>query len=521
LKLPLYSLRAGILTQLIFLIVAAMLLINVVMVKFSERDLIQTRVAAGRLLVHAIEQNADYLLSHNHGSLSDLSLYPEFEKNIIQLQDDAGFSSTLIVDNGGTQVFFACPYDEERSASPAFVIQSTRTGAWSVQYNGVSWAVLWPGRREVSVSAPFSVDGKQAGGIVVTSSLNSVYEILRRTEKVIIFYIFMDTIILTIVGIYLLSRIVVKPIHKLLKMTQEYKDWDILPAIAESSRNEIGNLSRSLRNMLQKLDENKRDLESNISSLEKANSKLRQAQKEVIMSEKLVSVGRLAAGIAHEIGNPIGIVLGYLDLIRRGDISDNEKRDFLDRVESEISRINLIITQLLDFSRPSGDKPEKCHVHGIIRDIAGMLEPQPIMVNVNIDFEFSSSRDTVFANSNELQQVFLNIILNAADAFAEKDCGEEKRLVIKSYEEDGYIILKFKDNGPGIEKDDLGRVFDPFYTTKEPGKGTGLGLSVCYKIVEELAGKIKAESLPENGTAIIVFLPLHTLNDGGRGNDRI
>jgi two-component system NtrC family sensor kinase len=297
-------------------------------------------------------------------------------------------------------------------------------------------------------------------------------------------------------------------------MTGAYKDGFMVPALSESSKNEIGDLTRSLSHMLRRLEENKRELRSHISSLEKANRDLRQAQDEIIRSEKLASVGRLAAGIAHEIGNPIGIILGYLDLLNSGDSTEVDKKDYLNRIESEIVRINKIIRQLLDFSRPSSGEPEKTRVHDLVKMTLGMLEPQPMMEGIRTTLDLQAQKDTVLADPNQLQQVFLNIIMNVADALAEGK-GEEtlKQLTIRSERIAGSIALRFSDNGPGISEKELLRIFDPFYTTKEPGKGTGLGLSVCYRIVEGLGGTIRAESKTGEGMTIIVSLPLYDGKD--------
>ncbi|MGE5838826.1 MAG: ATP-binding protein, partial [Deltaproteobacteria bacterium] len=350
--------------------------------------------------------------------------------------------------------------------------------------------------------------------VTISGSLLPLYDTLRSSQTVILVYILMDTVVLVFVGYVLLSRIVVKPIDKLLAMTGAYKDGFMVPSISESSKNEIGELTRSLSHMLRRLDENKRELQSHISSLEKANRDLRQAQDEIIRSEKLASVGRLAAGIAHEIGNPTGIILGYLDLLNSGDLTEAEKKDFLIRIESEIVRVNRIIRQLLDFSRPSSGEPVKTGVHDLLKTTLAMLEPQPMMGGVQTPLELKAQKDIVLADPNQLQQVFLNIILNAADALAEgKDEAGPKHLKIRSEKVEGTIELRFSDNGPGIHDKDLLHIFDPFYTTKEPGKGTGLGLSVCYRIVEGLGGMIRAESKSGEGATIIVTLPLYEERD--------
>ena len=507
---PVYSLRTGILAQLTFLIIAAMLLINVVMVKFAERDLTQEKLHTGRLLVRAVEQNLGPLVAGKNKKLTEEDLDFEFRKGVGRMLAESGFSDILIINLEGNKVFTTDYSSETEEHGLVSAREALSTGIWSHRFSGTAWSVLWLSKSDVRISAPLSLEGRLLGAITVSGSLLPIYQTLRSSQTIILFYILMDTVILVLVGYVLLSRIVVKPIDKLLTMTGAYKDGYMVPALPESSKNEIGDLTRSLSHMLKRLDENKRELQSHISSLEKANRDLRQAQDEIIRSEKLASVGRLAAGIAHEIGNPIGIILGYLELLSSGDISDADKKDFLNRIESEITRVNGIIRQLLDFSRPSSGEPEKTLVHDLVKMTLSMLEPQPMMEGVRTTLELNAQKDTVLADPNQLQQVFLNIVMNAADALAEGK-GQEgiKQLKIRSEKVQGSIELRFSDNGPGIVDKELLRIFDPFYTTKEPGKGTGLGLSVCYRIVEGLGGTIRAESKPGEGATIIVSLPLY------------
>jgi two-component system NtrC family sensor kinase len=510
LKVPVYSLRTGILAQLTFLIIAAMLLINVVMVKFAERDLTRERLHTGRLLIRAVEQNLGPLLASKTGKVTEADLDFDFRTGVSRLLGDSGFSSILLINQEGNKIFttdYSVEPDEQALVSAR---EALSTGIWSQHFSGTAWSVIWLSKSDVRISAPLSFDGRSLGAMTVDGSLLPLYETLRSSQSVILFYILMDTVILVLVGYVLLSRIVVKPIDKLLAMTGAYKDGFMVPTFPDSSRNEIGDLTRSLSHMLNRLEENKRELQSHISSLEKANRNLRQAQDEIIRSEKLASVGRLAAGIAHEIGNPIGIILGYLDLLNSGDISEADKKDFLNRIESEIIRVNRIIRQLLDFSRPSSGEPAKTRVHDLVKATLAMLEPQPMMEGIRTALELKAQRDSVLADPNQLQQVFLNIIMNAADALAEGQREEAtKELTVRSERIEKTIELRFSDNGPGLSEAELLRIFDPFYTTKEPGKGTGLGLSVCYRIVEGLGGKIRAESKAGEGTTIIVSLPLH------------
>ena len=271
--------------------------------------------------------------------------------------------------------------------------------------------------------------------------------------------------------------------------------------------------------MLRRISDDRETLRSTVMSLEKANLELKKAQEEIIRAEKLASVGRLSAGIAHEIGNPIGIVMGYLELLKQTDISESEKDEYIQRTENEIERINTIIRQLLEISRPSSTDLRSVAVHALIDDIADVLKVQPLMSNIDLERHLGSENDTVLADPSQLRQVFLNLIINAADAISTMDRDVDGQLKItteletvpetQSQGQPSMLKIRFIDNGPGIREEDIGNIFDPFFTTKEPGKGTGLGLSVSFMIVEGLGGKMDVNSEIGKGTTMIINLPLY------------
>lgn len=510
-RIKFYGLRTGILTQLLFLIIAAMLLVNVAMLNLFQNNLIQLKADTGKLLIHSLGLHVGQLTEASNQPLNTLFPDKEIEKDINDISTKGDYPDLVIIDAHGNTILSSSSGDNNKILLNLARI-SIQDKEISINYTGSTWGVFWLSKKKIAVSGPLIYRGRRIGGVTISSSLDPIYQSLRESERFVFLYIILDTIILALVGIYLLSRIVVNPIHRLLKMTERYKEEDIIPPMPVESVNEIGNLSRSLSIMLQRLDENKRELKQHISSLEKANIELKQAQDEIIRSEKFASVGRLSAGIAHEIGNPMGIILGYLELIKKGDITLEEQSDILYRIESEITRINLIIRQLLDFSRPSGEKKEENHIHEIIADTVNMLNPHPLMDGINLTQNFRAKRDVVLSNAGQLQQVFLNIIMNSADVLNESASGENResnQIIIMTENKDDLIEIRFMDNGPGIEEDIMQHIFDPFYTTKEPGKGTGLGLTVSYMIIESHGGTIRADSSRDNGASIIINLPVH------------
>jgi signal transduction histidine kinase len=513
-RLSALGLRASVIAQLSILIVVAMLLCDVVMIRFAERDLLQAKLRSGRLIAHSLEGR---LLNVN-GGLIDLNekRKVDFGRVARDLIKTAGFSSAVVIGrNGRTLIAAGEQTPEKMEKSLTSSIRTLQEGKEEAEFLGRSWVVIWPGPERMRLNIPAPSHGKRAEIVIsLTAPLIPMYKDLRGSQKMLLFYILLDTIVLALAGMALLSRTVVRPIRKLLKMTEEYTEGDFLVPLERGSGSEIRRLSRSLSNMIHRLDENKKELKDHIVSLELANKELRDAQNEIIRSEKLASVGRLAAGVAHEIGNPIGIVLGYLEMMGRPDIGEEERADFITRVGSEITRINRIIRTLLDFSRSSEETPVNVCIHDLLMDTLEMLQPQPKMEGITTDLVLDARDDCVFADPGRLRQVFLNILMNSVDALAadEPNSGRKKApfIQVKTRSFDGRIEIQITDNGPGIAGDGLSKVFDPFYTTKEPGKGTGLGLSVSYQIVEGLGGSLTIDSKKGEETAVTIELPLHT-----------
>ncbi len=381
---------------------------------------------------------------------------------------------------------------------------------------GTIWGVFRTQPRYLIMAAPLFRKGNIVGGAGVVLPLEGVYVILRRSQQILFIYILINTLVFTLMGLGRLSRIIVKPLHRLLKRAEDYRDDADFFFTGEKEENEFSQLSKSLNRMLKRISEDKEKLYLTVRSLEKANADLKQAQKEIVRAEKLASVGRLSSGIAHEIGNPIAIVTGYLELLRRDDVTDDEKDEFISRVEAEISRINIIIRQLLDFSRSSDGEPKKVSVHELIDDITNILNFQPLMSDINLELSLSAEQDPIIADPDRLRQVFLNLTINAADAISSVKDRSHGKLAIssemvsdaESADHPDMLKLTFADNGCGISEENLGNIFDPFYTTKDPGKGTGLGLSVSFMIIESLGGKIRAVSEQGKGTNMEIYLPV-------------
>lgn len=356
-----------------------------------------------------------------------------------------------------------------------------------------------------------------------------------KLNNLMLTYFLVNLVLFTAIGVYRLTRIYMRPIQRMVKRAEDFREEDTFLFSARLGDDEINQLSKSLNLLLSRISEDKRQLQTTVAELEVSNANLKQAQEEVVRAETLASVGRLASGVAHEIGNPLGIVLGYLDLMANPDIEAADRREYLQRTEAEIERINNIIRQLLDLSRPADSQVDLVHLHEVLKDTVAIVGPQPLMKAITIDLRLSAEHDNVLAAPEQLRQVFLNLLLNAADAIASEgeddDGGDDEghiRIISRLVPEEalsapssGEVIeLIFEDNGPGIPLGMQKHIFEPFFTTKASGKGTGLGLSVSFMIIENLKGQLSAEPSARGGTRMCIRLPLYTGEASGLSTEK-
>jgi PAS domain S-box-containing protein len=233
--------------------------------------------------------------------------------------------------------------------------------------------------------------------------------------------------------------------------------------------------------------------------------KLQETHLQLVQLEKLRSLGEMAAGVAHEINNPLGGIIIYASLLMEGLAPDDTQREDLAKIVQEATRCKEIVKSLLEFARQSGHKKELTDVNRAITDGLLFLENQATFHNVEIIKELDPTLSPLWGNAGQLKQVFLNIMINAADAIHGRGV-----LTIKTFpSEDGNkVVIEFTDTGGGIPEDILPRIFDPFFTTKGVGEGTGLGLSMSYGIVKEHKGNIEVDTVVGNGTTFRVLLPV-------------
>ncbi|MEW6673460.1 MAG: ATP-binding protein [Thermodesulfobacteriota bacterium] len=509
------GLKTNIVVTITALLITAMLLTDLVVTMRAQRDLIESEREKGFLLLSDLNS---VITASDDTIGADLAKFTT--EDLLKIPNRDGFSCSLVLSVDGNTVantLETCSYAGEIEA---LVRQSMKSGYRQIKLAGEIWGVFWKQPHAILMAAPLLKKNRVVGGAGLALPLEGVYRSLRQSQQILFLYILLNLVILTGIGLYHLSKVYLQPIRRLVNRAEEYRedDEEILFSVRRED-NELNKLSSALNRMIKRIAADKEKLRASVASLEKANRDLKQAQSEIIRAEKLAAVGRLSSGIAHEIGNPIGIVMGYLELIKQPEIQEPERNDYLARTENEINRINTIIRQLLDLSRPAPKVTKIVSVHELIEDMAHILRIQPLMSKVRLELRLSAGKDAVLADAEQLRQVFLNLAINAADALASIEKNREGRLTIHTemltaaspgaLKDRETLKIMFEDNGPGISEENLANIFDPFFTTKDPGKGTGLGLSVSFMIVEGIGGTIQAASQAGRGTTLSVFLPLY------------
>ena len=347
----------------------------------------------------------------------------------------------------------------------------------------------------VIIAQPFRSPDGARGALAMVRSTEPINAQLWENEKIILAYILANAVVLAVVGFFRMVKLVVRPLERLAEQADTYSlRHDVLPFPGRTG-NEFGRLSSSLNRMIAQLEEDRAALHQKVDSLKFANEELGRNRREMVRAEKMASIGRLAAGLAHEIGNPLGVVQGYLDLLGQVGLSPEERKEFAGRAEKEVVRVGRLIRQLLDYARPVDSAPASLRVGVLLAECLELLSHGTVPGHIEFSFSSEVEEDLVLADADGMRQVFVNCLMNAVDAVSGLPEGKVAARCCNG--EDGnrrYIRVAIEDNGPGIAKKHLESVFEPFFTTKEPGRGTGLGLAVSCALVENWGGRMWAES---------------------------
>jgi len=372
-----------------------------------------------------------------------------------------------------------------------------------------------------------SVDEQPILGVLdIVYPLNDIEATLRSNTYTVFGLSFGFIILAGLLVSYLVNRMIYLPLRDLDEGADRLAAGDLDNMIPVRSNDEFGHLATSFNSMTDALRKSHVDLENWGRTLEQkveeATRELHKAQAETARSEKLASVGLLAAGIAHELNNPLTGVLTFSYLVRKNLPEDSRDAEDLDLVIRETKRCATIIRRLLDFSREK--TPEKAYgnLNVIIEETLKLIEQPAQIENIKIIMDLDETLPLVWLDENLIKQVIMNMLVNARHAIEgggsitiktrickERECPESIAKVGDMAE------ITIADTGCGIPAEDLQKVFDPFFTTKDVGKGTGLGLSVSYGTVESHRGTIEVESVFGEGTEFRIYLAVNKRNDQG------
>ena len=338
-------------------------------------------------------------------------------------------------------------------------------------------------------------------GLLVRQSTIGMYGELRSfLFDIIVANAFIGIIIIVLA--ILLSRKITDPIHALINAVQKIGKGDLSQPIRIESKHEIKTLANEFEFMRRKLQESYTDLEAKIEERSKA---LREAQFQISHQEKMASMGLLAAGIAHEIGNPLTSISSMAQIIRR-KVKDEQIAEYLNTILMNINRISKIVRELVDFARPSSYETSYVNVNRLIENAVNIVKYDRRAKRIELQLKLSSELPELFIVADQLLQVFINILINAVDALTEKN----PLIEIRTYLKNEHIYIEFQDYGIGIPKENISKIFEPFFTTKKVGKGTGLGLSVSYGIITNMNGAIEVHSEVGKGSTFIIKLPVES-----------
>lgn len=475
-----FNLTFAILASLAALLLLSWLLLSIISFKTAEKDLLSAKRAYAastlQLLLAVIPEN------FNRAAI---------DRVLPVLKADRDFVGFLQVDTAAAPLY---KYKDER-AIDASLVETIRT---ALPRSSIS-----PQGQLLLSYAPVMREGKVNGAARLTFSLGSDYARLARSRTLFIGYFILDFILLLGLGAFILRRIVVAPLERLLKATERVIAGDYSHQVHLPGSAEIAGLADSFNVMQLTLKERHAEVEYHLHSLEEANRALQEARLETLRSEKMASVGLLAAGMAHEIGTPLAGIIGYSGILAEELAGDEEKSDYLRRIAADAGRIDRLVKDLLNYARPVQPEKERIDLREFLEELFAMLERQGLFKRLEPQLTVAADLPDLYLDRHQLLQVLMNLVMNARDAMPD---GGTLTIAAQPAAAES-VLLEVIDSGDGILPENMEKIFEPFFTTKEPGKGTGLGLAISARLVESFGGRIAVESEPGRGTKFTLQLP--------------
>lgn len=488
------GLRTEVLITLSLLLGAALLFGGLVMLRLVEKNIVEERISSLEALSY---HYANYLrfnpLPSDRNAMSAMLNYGEgyFHINDWWLYDQT-LSLVVSMRDSNFSPFSSATRQQSRFSKE--IIRSIDLPNLLNIYENRTY--------KANYFIPLHHNSEFVGLFEVSYSLQDIQHRLLIYLKSVLIYTLLYLFILLVAGYYLFQRNIISPARNLLMATESVAQGHLTTRLPVRGPFEIERLSESYNQMVEALEKSRSETQQQIANLQESNHQLQEKENELFRNRKMALIGHLAAGLAHELGNPLSAIIGYLELLKQR-VDDSEAKDILKRSLAETDRIDFLVRELSDLSRP--DKRLHSETLNLFKELeSGMelLNNQGQFRNIEIVNSLPELVGFVDMNRNKLQQVFVNLLLNAVDA-----CEEAGRIILSGGIDRSMVWVSVADNGVGIATENLANIFDPFFSTKDPGRGTGLGLAICQRIIEEAHGEIKVESVCGEGSVFFVSLP--------------
>lgn len=489
--------------------------------RHQERELIQNSVKYGYSFVDYVKKSTRY------GMLTSQDLL--IRQTIEAIASAEGVVSVRILDNRGKIAYSSDKKDIgevlDMNSPLCLSCHSEKPHAkdtpfWSIGKSSQNFRVLnivEPIYNEVSCSTSschfHKKEQKVLGLIEANVSLAPLDKSIKQQGIAITVYVLVFLMVISVVLCTILWNFVSTPVSLLAQGMERVAGGDLDHHVTIDTKDEMGDLSRAFNAMTADLKKAKQELVDWGNTLEKKveekTEAIQRAQAQLIHSEKLASLGRMAAGVAHEINSPLTGIVTFGHLLQKKFSPGTQEREDIEVIIDQANRCSNIIKGLLGFARASAAEKASSNINDVLNSSLNIVRNKADFFNIKLITDFDESLYRVKADPSQLQQVFLNMIVNAADAIEGK--GTITIVTRNIKEDDGrdFIEIEFRDTGPGISDETLAKIFEPFFTTKPVGKGTGLGLAVSHGIVQEHGGTVTVKSKVGEGTAFFIRLPAH------------
>lgn len=487
------GLRSEIVLQLSLLMAAAMIFSSVLIMKFTEQELLDQRIQQSRSLLTLFAQSLDDRLTPTQiGERLRSQGQDFFEESHLQ---------AFAVVNTDRQAFSArfsdiseWPVQQELNRSLL-----TREASLHVEYHGL-WEHLINDQPDFFLLTTWLGNSAPNGQVLQARfSLADIKGRAFQARGFVMLYILLFGLILTLFGSYLLNKGVIRPVMLLHSATEQISQGNLGQQVKITNPLELSELADSFNRMSNALHTGRQKEQQQISALAKTNAALLRTRNELTQAAKMASIGHLAAGMAHEIGNPLGALTGYLDLLNQ----ETDKVEIVGAAQNEAARIDRLVRDLLDYAHPESGASEPIDPGEVLLSSVRILIQQGGLGESRVKMDIPPALPLIGIAAHRLQQVLINLLQNAVDASL-----PDTTITLGASTASASVLINVSNQGEQIPAEELTSLFDPFFTTKSPDKGRGLGLFVCHNIISDAGGRIEVSSSPEGLTSFTLELPV-------------